>query len=557
MDSRTGIHAHLREMMGLQRLEFVKGVWYVFFRSFDANRSSLAYPIQCTSSGGSGGGSGSCSQETNCPTDTSGTGYEGRTNCINEMKPLAAPLRGSVACLTPAALSIRPTAGNQNLDATNIYGPMEAGFSSQQFPCLGNQTVSGGHDTKLAEQMVLAIDSCQGETITVLDYCGGHANPYHYHERMDCLYTSDNTTGHSTRVGTAIDGNGVYGHYIDGGVLPCDLDVCGGRVGITPDSGGIEVYYYMITSYAPFTIGCLGSEDGVTTVEECRALYDTCSDPPVPVTTLYGIGFYTLDCPCFDRNGSNTDLNDGIPGYLSPDEIAELPSVRCLDDSVQTTDVPSMTSTASATTVSPISSTDSSDITNTSDTNSSDTNTTTAASISSTVAPNNMSTASATTVAPISSTDSPNNNMSTASATTVTPIVSTDSPDSGTTASTTTVAPSTDSPDSDTTAMAPPITDSPTIITTAPADDDDENKASSGNNNTVLISIAVTVVVVTLLIVCVTCKCLKQNKRDGGLVFDNAASVGLREHFNQGVLMGPSSSYNNNQIGVATPLHEL
>ena len=189
---------------------------------------------------------------------------------------------------------------------------------------------SGGHDTKLAEEMVLAISSCEGETITVLDDCGGHANPYHYHERMECLYESS-TTGHSTRVGTALDGNGIYGPYIDGGVLPCDLDACGGRVGVTPDSNGQEVYYYMITSYAPFTVGCFGSPDHFTTYEECLDLYpDECGSAAVSVTTLSGTGMYALDCPCFDTKGSNTnENNDLIPGFLSTEEIEHLPVSRC------------------------------------------------------------------------------------------------------------------------------------------------------------------------------------------------------------------------------------
>ena len=271
-----------------------------------------------------------CSQETNCPTDQTGVGYQGTVGCTYISKPAAAPLRGNIGCLTPEALQRRPTAGNQNLDAVNIYGPMEAGFTSQQISCLGSAEVSGGHDTKLAEEMVLAISSCEGESITVLDDCGGHANPYHYHERMECLYESS-TTGHSTRVGTALDGNGIYGPYIDGGVLPCDLDACGGRVGVTPDSNGQEVYYYMITSYAPFTVGCFGSADHFTTYEECLDLYpDECGSAAVSVTTLYGTGMYALDCPCFDTKGSNTnENNDFIPGFLSTEEIEHLPVSRC------------------------------------------------------------------------------------------------------------------------------------------------------------------------------------------------------------------------------------
>jgi len=213
------------------------------------------------------------------------------------------------------------------VDANNIYGPMEAGFTSSNFACLGSEEVSGGHDTKLAEYMAEHI--CQ-QGVTVLDTCGGHANPYHYHERLDCLYTDDPTTGHSTRVGTAMDGNGIYGHHIDGGVVPCDLDACGGRTGVTPDSGGERVYYYVITSYAPFTLGCFGKKDHFTTVEECRALYpEYCTSAnEVNVTTDSGTDAYTIDCPCFDTYGSNT--NKGVvPAYYSAEEVAALPINAC------------------------------------------------------------------------------------------------------------------------------------------------------------------------------------------------------------------------------------
>lgn len=65
---------------------------------------------------------------------------------------------------------------------------------------------------------------------------------------MSCLYKEDSANHHSTRVGTALDGNGIYGHNIDGGCAPTDLDACGGRTGVTPDSNGQEVYYYVITN---------------------------------------------------------------------------------------------------------------------------------------------------------------------------------------------------------------------------------------------------------------------------------------------------------------------
>jgi hypothetical protein len=77
------------------------------------------------------------------------------------------------------------------------------------------------------------IEEMCGEELTVLDFCGGHANPYHYHERMTCLYEADPQTGHSTRIGTALDGRGLYGANIDGGRSPTDLDVCGGYPALT------------------------------------------------------------------------------------------------------------------------------------------------------------------------------------------------------------------------------------------------------------------------------------------------------------------------------------
>ena len=143
--------------------------------------------------------------------------------------------------------------------------------------------------------------------------------PYHYHERMTCLYEQDPQTGHSTRIGTAGDGNGIYGRFIDGGRLPNDLDACGGRFGITPDSNGQVVYYYPVTSEAPFSLGCFGPVDSV---RECRDLYpDTCGagSEVVTLTTEYGSGQYTLDCPCFDRNESNV-VGQGRPGFLQGGE---------------------------------------------------------------------------------------------------------------------------------------------------------------------------------------------------------------------------------------------
>ena len=108
---------------------------------------------------------------------------------------------------------------------------------------------------------------------------------------MSCLFSDDQTTGHSTRIGTALDGNGIYGNHVDGGVEPTDLDACGGRSGVTPDSNGASVYYYSVTAAAPFSIGCFGP---VNSVDECRELYSECDGVKTCVTTTEGTG----QCSC-------------------------------------------------------------------------------------------------------------------------------------------------------------------------------------------------------------------------------------------------------------------
>jgi hypothetical protein len=190
---------------------------------------------------------------------------------------------------------------------TQIYGPFEAGFTAAQtqqfFGCNPGVAIKGGIDTLTAEQMVQ--HQCNlPSTTTVLDACGGHAIPYHYHERMACLYTSDLKTGHSTRIATMNDGRGLYGKYVGVNTLPTDLDACGGRTGITPDSNGLAVYYYMVQDRAPFTVGCFGP---VTSVAACKALYPTCSDGgEIEITTREGIRKYDPDCPCYDVSSSSS-----------------------------------------------------------------------------------------------------------------------------------------------------------------------------------------------------------------------------------------------------------
>jgi hypothetical protein len=277
----------------------------------------------------SGGACGAGTQAENphfaCPT-VGQTAYTG-TDFYKNGQNRAAPLRGNVGCVDFGPLAGRPKgkAGTTVLDATNIYGAMEAGFSKTQpgASCLGaandlpDFVLPGGVDTNLAEAIMMKACADRGGALdkALLDYCGGHAEPFHYHERMNCLYTADSTTGHSTRIGTAADGNGIYGHNIEGGCEPTDLDWCGGRTGVTPDSNGQEVYYYVVSNRAPFALGCFGP---INTEAECRALYPECDGVAQSFTTAHGTDDYDLDCPCFDPVTGSNMPEQGKPNYLGP-----------------------------------------------------------------------------------------------------------------------------------------------------------------------------------------------------------------------------------------------
>lgn len=222
---------------------------------------------------------------------------------------------------------------------------MEAGFSSSNPPmmsCLGSHTVPGGVDTHVAELVVAKYCNKDPHSMSAtsfrswadqvggMDNCGGHASPYHYHERLGygvsscAISTVDPTTGHSNRIATAADGKGIYGPVINGGCAPADLDVCGGRWGVTPDSNGERVYYYVVQAFAPFTIGCFGppkSTSPAGQLAECKALYSTCDGVTTTFTTAYGSGQYDLDCPCFDpithANVAQTSTGTySRPGFL-------------------------------------------------------------------------------------------------------------------------------------------------------------------------------------------------------------------------------------------------
>jgi len=206
----------------------------------------------------------------------------------------------------------------------DIYGPFEAGFSSQQdfiFTGLGCSDpsvayIDGGIDTSTAEKIVAS--ACDvtlprfdddGEYISLLDQCGGHTKEYHNHEKLVCLYDVE-AEGHSSRVGTALDDKGIYGKWEATDVLP-ELDACGGHWGRTPDSPDVDVYHYHVQDAPPFTVGCFGpnDDDSLVTVQQCRDFYTGCDGDLETFTTPDGEIEYDLWCPCFDANGSNSGID--------------------------------------------------------------------------------------------------------------------------------------------------------------------------------------------------------------------------------------------------------
>ena len=65
-----------------------------------------------------------------------------------------------------------------------------------------------------------------------------------------CSPTSG-TDGHSSKVGDALDGTGIYGKW-ETFVKTPNLDACGGHYGTTPDSPGVAKYHYHVQVLVPY-----------------------------------------------------------------------------------------------------------------------------------------------------------------------------------------------------------------------------------------------------------------------------------------------------------------
>lgn len=223
--------------------------------------------------------------------------------------PSLAPLRGPVG---------------YSKFGVNIYGPEEAGFGvgRQPKPCT-DQTgfCPAGMDVPTCEARlkdVCAETDSRPEYGLMLDSCGGHAMPYHYHNDNSCDY-NHTAAGHSPLIGFGLDGVGIYGLYENNPSTP-SLDTCNGHVAIVPadEEFGVpsstQMYHYHVTNYAPYTIGCYGNSGILSNPVDqdmCKTLYSTCNDGDLAAVSVNGTAYcYDLDCPCFDgrsdRLGRNT-----------------------------------------------------------------------------------------------------------------------------------------------------------------------------------------------------------------------------------------------------------
>jgi hypothetical protein len=127
---------------------------------------------------------------------------------------VAAPLLNDVAFTTVVCPG---TSGGERPVGEDIFGPFEAGFSSQQETTSSRKSgvqrvkatsMAGGIDTGTSD-LIVARD-CIGTTGALnsglLDSCGGHTKDYHFQQRLPCCAATDGSDGHAGKVGKALDG---------------------------------------------------------------------------------------------------------------------------------------------------------------------------------------------------------------------------------------------------------------------------------------------------------------------------------------------------------------
>jgi len=148
--------------------------------------------------------------------------------------------------LSPKLSTVQTVLGIKNVDGTTNSNPPKGaiGIAINGVAIYGNADATNG-------------DAYINESKT-FDKCGGHPQgqgDYHYHAEpgADCVFK--NTSGqHSPMFGLMYDGIPIYGTLGDGGVVPTDLDACGGHV----DKAYPFYHYHLPNGKAfPYSLTCL------------------------------------------------------------------------------------------------------------------------------------------------------------------------------------------------------------------------------------------------------------------------------------------------------------
>ena len=186
-------------------------------------------------------------------------------------------MRAALSVSFVTCIEIRPTAvlDYQGSKLALKLASSQAGFTAGQASCNAG-SCEGGIDVPACE---LQLEYQCGSDVSyamLLDTCAGHAQPYHLHMDPVCDYVrcpehgpvlhvagishivaqNPSSAGHSTIVGIALDGYGIYGRYESTGTIPSDLDACGGHTGPIPGDTSLQssastVYHYHTQTRAP------------------------------------------------------------------------------------------------------------------------------------------------------------------------------------------------------------------------------------------------------------------------------------------------------------------
>ena len=232
----------------------------------------------------------------------------------------------------PNGASLMGMVGMSISGGARIYGPFEMGFEDG-LACTGGDC-SAGVDVPMCDaELHFECDSGTLNEGMMMDDCGGHAIPYHYHMDMSCLYTA-HSTNHASVIGIAFDGYGIYGAN-DFDMKEPVLDACGGHFGTVPDdstygvSSSCVYHYHTSSTKAPYTLGCFGP---VSSLSECKALYsDYCDTGYETITTATGTVEYDLWCPCYDHNDNSATCDATATSVTTPTttpDTTPLPSTK-------------------------------------------------------------------------------------------------------------------------------------------------------------------------------------------------------------------------------------